>query len=447
MSIQTHQFTNGFRIIYEKPTNPLSITAAYVFNTFGSVSEPDKLHGAAHLIEHMCFKGTKKIPLAKDIFEEYDKIGAEFNAFTTKEYTCYTMKCQDDYLHHSIDILSDMMINSQFKKKEFIKEHNVVIEENNNDVNNDEDLIFVALDRLLYNGTSFDRPVDELAYHSKDNLNYDDVISLYHSYYQPHNMLISIVSNISFDQIKKMIQTTFFIKSHVNVSKCNVNNQLYINYQSIPQTDILYNIQHKPGITSSLITIGFRTCDRYSADKYTFEMLRQIIGVTMGGRLFTILREKKALVYTAVVYTNYYKHAGDFIFFTKTESQNMIRVGKKLGVLPSIIQIINDLIRDGITQEELTIAKGSILGQSMINLESNITQTLYNGEELLLGDNATKVVPYAKLYESYYKNITKQNIHDAIRKYFCKKNMCVCILGEKLPKNAVIHNVCEQIIQ
>ena len=66
-----HTFPNGFRMIYEKPENNITVSAIQVFCKVGSAMEPDNIRGVSHFIEHMCFKGTKKLPLAKDISKTY----------------------------------------------------------------------------------------------------------------------------------------------------------------------------------------------------------------------------------------------------------------------------------------------------------------------------------------------------------------------------------------
>lgn len=461
MSLQTHTFPNGFRLIYEKPKNTIPLTSVYVFCSLGSVNEPDGLHGASHLIEHMCFKGTTKIPKAKKIREEYDKIGAYFNAYTEHRYTCYTIKCQDEYLHNCVDILADIMMNSLFKKNDYEKEHKVVIEENNNNNNDAEDILFDELDKLIYKGSSFEHPVDELSYHRPGNLNYEDLLALYHLFYRPNNMVVSVVSNESFSNIKQLLESTYFFKCKrdLELDNCKtLTNSFSINYNMTPQTEILYSLKQKAGVKNTLLGIGFRTCDRKSPDKYYLEILKFIIGISGSGRLFNILREQNSLVYFAIANTNYYEHSGEFIIFTKTNSHNVINEKKnnktkKLGhgnghsVLPIIINIINDLLKHGITEKELINAKSAIKGKTLAKMETTDVQTQYNGEELLLSKtDGRDIIPFEKLYDIYYDKITRKNINAVIMQYFRRENMCVCILGEKTPAFGIVKKECEKII-
>jgi predicted Zn-dependent peptidase len=151
-----------------------------VFCKVGSIYETNNLRGVSHFVEHMCFKGTQKIIQPNEIFANYDEIGAYINAYTEKEYTCYTLKCSDMFVENSINILSDMMLNSTFPKKEFIKEQKVIVEENIRSINNNEWFFFDKLNAIFYEGSSFAYPIDSIEYHPKDTtLKYKDVQQWY----------------------------------------------------------------------------------------------------------------------------------------------------------------------------------------------------------------------------------------------------------------------------
>jgi predicted Zn-dependent peptidase len=117
----------------------------------------------------------------------------------------------------------------------------------------------------------------------------------------------------------------------------------------------------------------------------------------------------------------------------------------KLGVLPLIIVLINDLIQNGITQSELNMAKSYLKGDLNMDLENNEDLSLYNGEQLLVYPNE-QIVPYSKIYDTFYKKITKKDVDTVINKYFKKSNMSVCLVSENLPSFDKIKEQCEKII-
>jgi predicted Zn-dependent peptidase len=137
---------------------------------------------------------------------------------------------------------------------------------------------------------------------------------------------------------------------------------------------------------------------------------------------------------------------GEIVFFTVTKPANFFSSGKKEGVLSLMMKIINSMKKEGITEEEIRNAKGYIKGSNVLNLESLTTQTQYNGEEWLMGGNVQKIVPYSKLYETYYHNITKADLTRVINQYIIPQNMCVCIVNSKpLSLDKVKHD-CETLI-
>jgi predicted Zn-dependent peptidase len=387
----------------------------------------------------MCFKGTKKILHSKDIFFEYSKNGSYLNAFTNKRYTCYTIKCQDEYIKHSLEVLSDMLIHSIFNEKEFEKEEKVIIEENNNNYNDPDNIIDDCIEEVLYKGSSYEFPIDCLEYHNhpKKNLKYKDIIDFYHKYYNPCNMFLSIVTNHSFHSIENIVKHTFFIKKN----KIEIKPRISIAYNDLVLNDkTQFRIIEKKGVSNVLINIGFRTCGRNSIDKYALNILSNIMGNSLNGRLMMILREQNNLVYGASVSTNYYESMGDFTFNTKTSIENLLKKKNKHGVLELLFKIIRNMIDHGITDKELKYIKGFYKGNQLILLQDIVNQTIYNGEEIIYGSLENKIIPYSDIYDKYIKNITKKYINQIIKKYFNLNNMFFCILSEKLPSLKTILN-------
>ena len=386
----------------------------------------------------MCFKGSKKIPRSKDIFHEYAKIGAQFNAYTNKRYTCYTVQCQDEYIHHSLDILSDMLMNSLFNAEEYKKEEKIVIEENNNTDNKPEYVLNTATEQMLYAGSSYEFPIDSMDYHTKRTLQYKDVVDFYKTYYDPSNMFLSVVSNTSFHDIERFTRPFINIRQSIRIK----NNPAIraIQYYVAPQHDIQYQLIQKRGVTNVHLNIGFRICGWNNNDKYALMVLEKIMGDGLYGRLMMVLRELNGLVYGASANTDFYEESGEFIFSTVANSNNITRV------LPLLITIIRKMIKKGITKEELMTAKGNFNGSMLINLQDIINQTRYNGEEMLFKKECKKIIPYKDMFKQCIEPITLSDINRTIQRYFIKENMCVCILSEKLPSLETIKKESNKII-
>jgi predicted Zn-dependent peptidase len=502
MTIQTHTFPNGFRVIYETPENGMDITHINVFCRVGSAFENENVRGVSHFIEHMCFKGTPSLPTSQDIMEKYDTIGAYFNAYTEKQYTCYVSKFHRDYTNQLLKVLSDILLNSTFHKTEYEKEMSVVIEENISNLTDYENEVSDLAENMLYRGSVYANPVDALKFHTRENVwNYSDVIAFYRKYYVPQNMLLSIVTTVPFQTVLKHLKNTHFVKqpNHKNRIEPILNTIPRMIYDK--QIGVQVELMNIPDIHTANVVVSFRTCSVYSEDRHTLNLLRDILGATFTSRMFIILRENNGLTYTSNVSTTYYEHAGDIRFFAITDTKKLVhnkvastkqtkkrfssrggvkRQRNKKGVLPLIIDIIRDLLQHGVSENELQKTKQYLQGKQMLNMEDAETQVDYNGKEMFLRStpdakrkeyeetpendvtqvtmaqafrplgvrrslhNTNEIIPYKHIYDTHIKPITRTQIHEMIRKYFNADNMNVAIVGGQLPSKESIRNICEK---
>jgi predicted Zn-dependent peptidase len=441
MTIRTTTFHNGFRIIHERPKSNTPFTSLQVFCDVGSVREIDGMRGVSHFIEHMCFKGTRSIPDSKDIFSIYDKVGAYFNATTTKRYTAYIVKCQDLYFHHCLDVLSDMLLHSIFTKRDMIREEQVVLEENIKNEDDPKNILDEISDRLVYENTPYSEPVDTLAYH-KSHFDYSAVVDFYHKYYHPSQMILSIVSNLPFHTIVNIVKRTHFARGEKYSMMTNV---LIPKNPPISTNGIQYKIKSMSSLKSAHLSISFKTCSQFSKDKFVLTFLQNVLGGALSSRLFILLREDNGLTYQSEVTSEHCEWTGEFTIYAQMNTQKILQNGKKRGVLPLIVQMINQLVRDGITKEEFVMFKDNLRGKMVMNEDDPDVKTEYNGTEYLLYGEPEKIVPYSKHYEVYYHSISLDDVRKCIRTYFRKERAVVCLLGGELPSLKEIQMVCEKM--
>lgn len=425
MPVSTHTYPNGFRLIYEKSNGSIPVTNMQIFVDFGSAHETDDSRGAAHFIEHMCFKGTKNIRESKQIQRKYDNVGAYINAYTDKRYTRYVTKCDSNYAENLMNIFADMLFNSLFRENDCAMEDKIVIEESSK---SSDDSVTELVDRseeMLYNGSAFAYPIDTLAYHEKQ-MNCTRMNELYKLFYQPNRMSISIVSDLSLSHIKRILSLSLFTKQ-----KSNAPYKHTINSCITSQSDTAYYIKEKVTDKTTHVSLGFRI---NREDRHAAIILRTLIGGPMSSRLFIKLREDNGLTYTSNAYVTYYGIYGDLTLYAETDSTKVIsnRNGKK-GVLPLMLDVINDIVKNGVTMEEFDFAKGYLKGIMNGELDNDTLKCKHNGAHFLEHPDES-FYEYAKLYETHYKNITRKDVDDVARKYFRKDNLSVCLIGGKTPK-------------
>jgi len=430
MTVQIFTYPNGFRLIYEKSISSTNISILQAFCDVGSIHEPDGLKGAAHFIEHMCFKGTKTIPDFKKIYSKYDEIGAYINAVTEKRHTRYIVKCNTDFISGILSILADMMLHSVFDKTTFKREEQVVIEENNMTNNEPTSILFDGIDELLYEGTEYSAPVDSVKFH-EHKFSHSDVTEFYKKYYQPNRMVVSIVSNLPFERVKKLVAKSCFTEDcknttvYPNISGCLTPNDDGIKYKIIKASN-------------TYVSIGFQIDPE---DKHTLICLSTILDGPMNARLFKVLRDDNGLTYSAGSECTTNDKTGDFIIYSDTQASKLLI---KDGVLPLMIQILNDLLVNGVSNKEVDMAKGYLYGHMMRTAENDVKLSRYNGEQAILFPDK-EIVPFSQLYNKFYKKIDKGDIDKMIAKYFKPNLMSVCITSETLPKLTAVKSICEKI--
>tara|TARA_B100001059_G_C17830653_1_gene584445 strand:+ start:552 stop:1937 length:1386 start_codon:yes stop_codon:yes gene_type:complete len=438
-------FSNGLRVVYQSSPTNIPLTSIQIFCNVGSAFEIDNHRGMAHMVEHMVFKGTKTYTPQK-IFQSFDKIGAEFNAYTTKRVTCYTIKCDSCFVETCIPMIADMLFHSTFPNHEYIKEKEVVKEENIRDQNDVSRMNYQEFCNIAYDGTSFIHPVDTLEYHdTKHAWTLKEVIHWYKHYYIPSNMLVSIVSTLSWKQVKKLLSNSDF---------SSPDNRKGIQYNASHVPGLRFPQQHlalkfgkgetrivcktKKGMTNTHLMIGFPCSGYHDTHYHKLTLLANILN-GMSGRLFMQLREKTPLTYRSFVETEYEEYGGYFAVVVECSNENVFlykQSGKpsKPGVLPIVIELLQALQKKGVTSKELTFAKNQIKHETMQQFEDIDSFCDHNGRFALIYDTSVvEFVSFDRLYETYYKTITLRQMNDYIRDVFVKEHMIITLLSNDPP--------------
>jgi len=438
-----HTFPNGLRIIYEphSATNPQTHIRAFCH--FGSIHEPDNLRGAAHFIEHMCFKGSRSFPSWSEVNEPFSHSGARFNAFTTKQYTCFEVDCLNSYVHQFTKIIADIMLRSVFDRKEYNLERNVVREEMKMKPQNS------FLEELAFSKTVYANPVDHESYHKSGCLPYDDVTNLYQKYYTPNNMVVSILSSIQFNTILQYISDTQFAETPQKIKTMppimNPNIGVFDGFV-VASKSTNFAVKSSPaGGNTATIEIGVLICNQFQNDEvYSLNVLRQIISNSTSSRLFVELREKHGLTYKSGSYMNLYEPAGIFALYAISDVNRLIHDDKsssRPGVIPVIFNILEDLITHGITERELKAAKNSIKESLKMESIAGGDKTAYNGIRVMLhNETAADIMPNTAIFDKCYKHITREDVNAAIQKYFAGRSYFVSVFGGKIPRPSTVLN-------
>lgn len=420
MSYKIYKFNNGLQLIYEKPYSNNNYSSIHFAVEFGSIHEPLNQDGSAHYIEHMCFKGNKNIKTSRELSNTFDKLGVYTNAYTEKKLTNYTFTCPNKNLLKTIDLLTNMLFFSIFNKNEFKKEYNVVLEENHRDKQDFNEKLNNIIDKYMYEGSSYEKPIDNINFHLKKKLKRDDLYDIYKQYYTPDKMVLSICSSFNYNDILKHCLGNV-------ISKYTNNIPLKYNLKLAIKPHCKYNIisQEEKLTEVTYLSFAFRTCSYFNDDIYTLNLIKHVLSSGMSSRLFFNLREKYGLTYSSHVECNYFEHSGDFCITCET---NYNKLFGNNNVMDILVKTINELTKYGIKKDEINKTLGYMQGQTVISLNDNRFISEHNAVSFICNNlnNSIKTE-----FEKKYKNITEKQITDVINKYLIKENLLVAVINNK----------------
>jgi len=389
---QKTKLKNGLTLL----TAPLKETKAVtvlVLLPVGSRYETQTINGSSHFIEHLMFKGTKKRPTSLDITKELDSVGAEYNAFTSKDHTGYYIKISADKIELAFDLLSDMLFNSVFDANEINKERGVIIEE----INMYED------NPLMYLGAFFEETVfgdQPLGWHISGprqvikKITRRQIIQFKDKFYKPSQMILSVAGNFKKAHVSSLTKK-YFGKSFSNKTK---NNFKTIKLNQIkPKVNIRYqNTQQVQ------LGLGVPSYGSNNSKLYALYLLAVILGGNMSSRLFMKVREEKGLAYYIKSDISSYRDVGALLIQAGLDKRRIKEA------ITLILKELRNVKENGVTEKELKSAKEFLKGKLILDLEdSESVCDWYGKQELLLNKTLTPEEKLNKIFNVKIQQIKK----------------------------------------
>ncbi len=347
---------NGLSVLLEPIEGVVSVSVGLWIKK-GSRHEREDQYGYAHFVEHMLFKGTEKYT-AKEIAQKVDRVGGQHNAATNREYTCYYINVVSDYLELALEILSDMYNNSLFDADELAKERNVIMEEiRMYEDTPDEYILDLFMERML-NGHPLSHSILGTIEGIKKTTR-ESLTGFYNEHYVNDNVIIAIAG--SFEE-KKAVDL---------IAKYFSNERSHPVYESkqIIYAPELPVIEHQEKDLEQVhFCMGLEGIKKGDDDRWPFYILSTILGGSMSSRLFQNIREKEGISYSIYSFHSSYIDCGVFGIYCATTADKFRRT------VELIMNECRNMLKDGISNEELEDTKTFMKGNLALSLESNETR-------------------------------------------------------------------------
>lgn len=400
---------NGLKIIAERKEGVNSVSVGVMIQN-GSRDEDLSVNGISHFIEHMMFKGTEK-RTSKEIAESIENLGGQINAYTSKEATCYYIKNLYSHLDLSIEVLSDMILNSNFSDEEIEKEKGVVIEEINMTEDTPEDVLFD-----LHSEASFGE--DSLAYPILGTIDRvksfnSSIIKKYvNEKYTPYNSVISVCGRFEEKELLELVEKYF------GAWTCEKAYEPVYKESSI-SVNTKYSNKEIEQLHINLGLPGLRSGDKRG---YALVLLSNIFGGGASSILFQRVREELGLCYNIYCYPQSYQGIGILNIYAG--------LGREYGVkaLEAIMEELKKFVIRGITEEELRINKEKIKANYILGLESTSSKMFSNAKQILF---RKKITTEEEVLEKIDK-ITMEDINYVLKNTFGKGILNTAYVGSNI---------------
>ncbi|WP_117190710.1 M16 family metallopeptidase [Rhizobium terrae] len=350
MNVEITRLASGLTVVTENMPH-LESVALGVWIKSGSRNETEDEHGIAHLLEHMAFKGTARRS-ARDIAEEIENVGGELNAATSTETTSYYARVLKDHVPLAVDILADILTESEFDEEELRREKHVILQEIGAANDTPDDVIFDRFSEAAYRGQTLGRPILGTPETVK-SFTPDQIRRYLSRNYTTDRMFVVAAGAVDHDAFVKQVEERF------------------ANLPLTPSTPPIFDtaryiggdVRETRDLMDAQLLIGFEGKAYHMRDFYCSQILANILGGGMSSRLFQEVREHRGLCYSVYAFHWGFSDTGIFGIHAATGGDD----------LPKLVPVVIDELRkasETIEQQEIDRARAQIRAQLLMGQES-----------------------------------------------------------------------------
>jgi predicted Zn-dependent peptidase len=354
---------NGLRVITQDMPSVRSVSIGMWVDT-GSRDELPVEAGASHFLEHLLFKGSESMT-AHYISEAFDAVGARHNAFTSKEYTCYWARCRDADLPLTIDILAEMLQRPAFRQSEIDSERHVVLEEINMNEDDPTDVAHERFMTTMWEGHPLAPPILGTK-ESITNMSRDTIAQYWGRRYSPYSTVVAAAGRLDHSALVERIGELMGDWQGDPLDRVSAD----------PVAAAKVNVTTKDTEQAHLV-IGALGPSRDDERRWPLTVVDHVLGGGMSSRLFREIREERGLAYAVHSFRMAFLEAGSVAVY----------VGTTPNQAPDVLKLVRNefgkLVEEGLTDDELTRAKGHVKGSLALALEdTNSSMTRLGRNEI-----------------------------------------------------------------
>lgn len=404
--IQETRLPNGLTILTDRMPGVRSATLGFFFRK-GARDEPGELHGISHFIEHTVFKGTAK-RTALDIAIEQDRLGGNLDAFTSHEETGFAIKVIDDQLPRAFDLIADMLVHPRFDDTDLKAEQKVIIEEMKMIEDSPEEYLGEIFSEAFFPahplGMSIaGTPKTVRSFDSETTRKYHNEV------FNASNLVIAAAGNVEHEAVVELAAQAFGTPSAC-VGKA----------AHTPTFAAPILIKQNANLEQAHLIIATPFPSATDPRRYAADVLANIIGGGTSSRLWQKVREERGLAYNVGASSISYQDCGMFSIFAATSPEQVEEV------VDLSIAEMRAVVNDGVTEDELELAKQQAVASILLSLEDSASRAAALAQgEMTHGRQIPVEETLANL-----DAVTTGDIHTLAREFFRTENIAFAALGD-----------------
>jgi predicted Zn-dependent peptidase len=375
----------GLRVVTEYIPSVHSASVG-VWVGVGSRDEGSSVAGAAHFLEHLLFKATPTRS-AVEIAQAVDAVGGELNAFTAREHTCYYAHVLDTDLELAVDLVADVVLRGRCAAGDVEIERDVVLEEIAMRDDDPEDTLGDVFLSAMFGAHPVGRPVigsvDSISTMTRSQLH-----SFHTRRYTPERMVVAVAGNVEHDEVVALVREHFgsrLVRGRKPVGPRKGTGRV----AGQPSLQLMPRDSEQ-----THLSLGVRTPGRHWDHRWALSVLNTALGGGLSSRLFQQIRETRGLAYSVYSTVDTFSDTGALSIYAACLPE---RFDEVVRVTTDVLETV---ARDGITESECRIAKGSLRGGLVLGLEDSGSRMNRIGRsELNYGEHRTIAHTLSKIDE------------------------------------------------
>jgi zinc protease len=375
----------------------------------GSWRDPSGEEGLSYLTARGLLLGTLKRPV-NTINEELDFIGASLSSSSGRDYATLSLKVLKKDLDKGLDLFIDVLTQPSFPKEEIKREVEKTLAAIQSAEDQPNEVAEKQFQKILFVNSPYGHPVEGTK-ESVPKLTREAIIRFYRSYYRPNNAILTVVGDMTADEVKAKILPLLEKWPTGEIPKLP-----FVTKFEKEQKTVKIN---RP-ITQANIILGHAGVSRNNPDYYALTIMNYILG---GGgfasRLMEEIRNKRGLAYYVGSYFDPGKYPGSFQIVLQTKNSSA-----REAITLSLRQM-EGIRKEMVSEKELEGAKKYLIGSFPMRLDTQgklanfLTQVEYYG----LG------LDYPEKYPSLIRSVTREDVLRVARKYLHPEKYVLVIVA------------------